>query len=352
MAFKAFERFDLESLTMIVGQGALLVVGFAVLQAGYGLIGFAAVFAAVRLADLAATFALLRRRVAPVGLRLDIGFWPTLLRGGLMFGAIALLNDMAFRIDTVLLGFWASDAQIGWYKAAYKIPEGMTEIPVIVAWTLLPALSVAHTRSREEVVDLFRRGAKMVMLAGLPLAAFIALRAEDVVQIAFGASFAQAVPVLRVLMLSVPAMFLTWVASSVLMSIDHARVTLYRSAVALSLNVVLNLILIPRIGIMGAAVATVATELAAAVLVTSYLFANGYGFGWSRLMAKAGVATIALVAVALLLRQASLLATAPLAFAAYAATLHVFRVWDAEERQMLMGVIGVFRRQKVAGSEA
>ena len=35
MVFKAFERFDLESLSMTLGQGALLLVGFVVLRSGW-----------------------------------------------------------------------------------------------------------------------------------------------------------------------------------------------------------------------------------------------------------------------------------------------------------------------------
>jgi O-antigen/teichoic acid export membrane protein len=302
--------------------------------------------------DLAVSFFLIRRKIGPLTPRFDLAVWPTLVRGGLMYVATLVLNDIAFRLDTVFLGFWTADAQIGWYKAAYKIPEGLTEIHAVVAMTLLPALSVAHGQSREEVVQLYRRGAKLLVLAAAPLVAFVWLRADSVVQLAFGSEYREAAPVLQVLMLSLPGIFLTWLSCSVLWAIERPGAPLARSAVAVAINVVLNTLLIPRMGIMGAAIATAVTEGAAAALVVGYLFSHGYGFLWAGDLAKVLAATLAMVGVTLLTAGTSLLLAFPLAFAVYFVVLYGVRIWDEQERQMFMGVVGLFQRQRVAGSKA
>ena len=83
----------------------------------------------MRVLDVLFTYVLIRRNVAPLRPRFDLEFWPALVRGGLLFAAIMVLDDISFRIDTVFLGLWRiSYAEIGWYKAAYKIPEGLAEI--------------------------------------------------------------------------------------------------------------------------------------------------------------------------------------------------------------------------------
>jgi O-antigen/teichoic acid export membrane protein len=350
--FKTFERFDLESLSMALGQGALFGVGWWMLGFHYGLIPFVISFAAVRVLDVLFTFLLIRRSVAPLRPSFDVDFWPTLMRGGLLFAAIMVLDDISFRIDTVFLGHWVSYAQIGWYKAAYKIPEGLAEIHAIVSLTLLPSLAVAFTQSRQDVVDLYRCGVKLLLLAGLPLVAFVWLEAEPIVRMAFGTQFMPSAEVLRVLILVVPLLFLTGISSVVLMGIDKVEVTFWRSVLAAGVNVLLNLLLIPRMGIMGAAISTVLTELAAAFMVTSYLFAIGYGFAWGGLLARLGVATLGVAVTTYALRSASPLLALLAAAAVYVGLLGLLQVWGEQERQMFLGALGVLNRQKIARSSA
>jgi O-antigen/teichoic acid export membrane protein len=351
--FKTFERFDLESLSMALGQGALFAVGWWMLGFHYGLIPFVIAFATVRVLDVMLTFLLIRRSVAPLAPRFDLEFWPTLVRGGLLFAAIMVLDDVSFRIDTVFLGsFKVPYAAIGWYKAAYKIPEGLAEIHAIVSLTLLPSLSVAFTQSRQEVVGLYRCGVKLLLLAGLPLVAFVSLEAEPLMRLVFGAQFLPAAGVLRVLVFVVPLLFMTGISSVVLMGVDRVGVTFWRSMLAAGINVLLNVILIPRLGIMGAAIATVVTELVAATLVTSYLFNHGYGFAWSGLVGRLALATLALTAVTALLRPLPLLLVMPLAAATYVGALVLLRLWGEQERQMFMGAVGVLGRRETAASQA
>ena len=59
----------------------------------------------------------------------------------------------------------------------------------------------------------------------------------------------------------------------------------------------------------------------------------------------------ALAAVLCLLPRAGFLLALPLALATFVLALHLFRVWDDQERQILLGALGAFTRRQVAGSE-
>ena len=211
---------------------------------------------------------------------------------------------------------------------------------------------MAFTQSRQDVIDLYRCGVKLLLLAGLPIVAFVWLEAEPLMRVAFGSQFVPAASVLHMLILVVPLLFMTGISSVVLMGVDKVGVTFWRSILAAAFNVLLNLVLIPRYGIMGAAVSTVLTELLAATLVTAYLFAHGYAFPWSGLVARISLASLALAGVTAVLRPLSLALVLPAAAVTYVMALVLLRLWGEQEKQMFAGALGVLGRREVAGSQA
>jgi O-antigen/teichoic acid export membrane protein len=136
-----------------------------------------------------------------------------------------------------------------------------------------------------------------------------------------GPDYGAAAGTLRLLMLSVPPIFLAWIAWMVLMAIDRTHVALWRALAAVGVNVALNLLVLPRWGIEGAAVVTFLTESVACVLVTGYLFRQGYGFACLDTALKTLSVTAAVTAVTWLLGGAPLLVSAAAAGFTFVAAL-------------------------------
>jgi O-antigen/teichoic acid export membrane protein len=106
--------------------------------------------------------------------------------------------------------------------------------------------------------ELFTVSTKWVSLATLPFVLVFSLFASDAITAFFGASYTPAAPALAVLVGGLFIRALTGLNGDMVRAIDRSRIEFYAAAGGIGANVLLNVILIPQYGIVGAAIATVA----------------------------------------------------------------------------------------------
>jgi PST family polysaccharide transporter len=122
-------------------------------------------------------------------------------------------------IDRILLGFFVSSSELGWYGAAYRIIGIPIFIPNLVITPLFPALS----RSQQEP-DALRRVIAQVLRAVLvlmvPLSAAICVLAPEIpTLLGWPADFENSVPLMQILSIQVPIVGFDMVLGAVLMSL-------------------------------------------------------------------------------------------------------------------------------------
>jgi O-antigen/teichoic acid export membrane protein len=245
---------------------SLVFIGglFAVIELDLGFAGLAACFAASGVISLLLPFAVVR------GVRLrwarDPAVWRQMLRWAIPQAGVLVLSVIYFRLDTFLLSFLSSDAEVGLYGVAYRVLEVLIVVPVYLMTTLFP--EVARQRPHAARLNEIVQGAfSSVVLAGVPLVIIFAAFAEEIVAVAGGPRYADASPVLRVLVVAVAILFVNTVFFQSLVALNRQRNLFMLLLAVLVGNVALNLVLIPPLGAMGAALALVATEAAALGLV-------------------------------------------------------------------------------------
>ena len=172
---------------------------------------------------------------------------------------MGLLN---YNFDSVLLGFLTTARTVGLYNAAYKPVTIALALPLTYFVGLFPALSRTHAESREEFRGLVERSLRLAGLMAAPLAAGGTLLAAPVIALLFGASYAESASVLPILIWSAVFVILRGSYRHALTAAGHQALDLRCAMVSTGLNVGLNLLLIPRYGMMGAASATVIGDLA------------------------------------------------------------------------------------------
>ncbi|HEU0105140.1 MAG TPA: polysaccharide biosynthesis C-terminal domain-containing protein, partial [Vicinamibacteria bacterium] len=111
------------------------------------------------------------------------------------------------------------------------------------------------------------------------------------------------------------------------------------STLALVVNVALNLALIPRLGFVGAAWATLVTEALYFVATAAALRVYGYRADWAGIAWRPALATAAFAGVLWVAHPWPLAAASLAACAAYAAATVVLRVWDERERALIGDVV-------------
>jgi O-antigen/teichoic acid export membrane protein len=244
---------------------SLVFIGglFAVIEFDFGFAGLAACFAASGLISLLLPLAVGGVRL---GWARDPAVWRQMLRWAIPQAGVLVLGVIYFRLDTFLLSFLSSDAEVGLYGVAYRVLEVLIVVPVYLMTTLFP--EIARQRPHAARLNEIVQGAfSSVVLAGVPLVIVFAAFAEEIVAVAGGPRYAEASPVLRVLVVAVAILFVNTVFFQSLVALNRQRNLFMLLLGVLVGNVALNLALIPPLGAMGAALALVVTEAAALGLV-------------------------------------------------------------------------------------
>lgn len=206
-----------------------------------------------------------------VGLHLRFDFkttW-TIMAVSLPFFANSAALAANGRLDVALLEQLGGQYEVGIYSGAWTV-AGMTMfLSPVVGWVLLPLLSKAAARSRDELIAMIRRTIELTLTFTVPTMMAIGLGADLWIAVIPGKAFAPGVMALQIL---APMFVLTYVAmvsGIALQMLDRPWTVTLTSVSGVILNGVLNLVFIvpflkwfgPSGGATGSAVAMVTTEL-------------------------------------------------------------------------------------------
>lgn len=186
------------------------------------------------------------------------------------------------RIDIVLLERLRGVEEAGIYAVAARLSEVWYMVPVALMGAVFPALW-----SRRSDAEAYRRSLQgsldALFAIGLSLAVFLQFAGRPLVDLLFGARFAASTPVLQIHIWAGVFIFMRALLSRWLLAEDLLRFSLLTHVAGAVMNVALNLVLIPRQGAVGAAIATVISYATAGWLAL-FLSARTRPMGW--MMAK------------------------------------------------------------------
>jgi O-antigen/teichoic acid export membrane protein len=340
---KSFDRFGAEAFSLVLERTLLLALGVLSLKAGWGMLGFVLVFAVLRIPDTLGLWAWVTARVVPLRLRGERELWGELFWKGLPFAYAGAMILLFFQMDQVLLRLLRGAEEVGWYGAPVKVLEGLTLVPRILAYAFIPTMASLHAASPAEVAGLYRRGSKYLLLVGLPIAAFGYLASDVFIPLLFGPQYLKSVSAAQILLPSCAFMFLSNFGETTLACIDRWKTIVLVSTGSVLLNLVLNLLWIPRYGFLGASWATLWTEAAYFVLTAVSLRILGQRIGWASLAARPALAAAVFALVLWGIRRVlgghspvvALCGASAAASAVWLAATFALGVWDRAERDLL-----------------
>ncbi len=265
--FRAQGRTQFEAAAR--GLQALLLLGLAFVLAsrGAGVQAFGWAALATAGAGLVFTGALVVRWFTRPELRVDLSFCRSLLREALPLALGLACTGVYYYADAIMLGVMRPHQEVGWYGAAYALVLGIALLIGSVRNAFFPAQSRSLLGERDVHTRLLRQYARLTAMLALPIAFAGPLAARALVELLYGSSFALATNALRLLFVMTGVMFFSSYFGSELLAAGRQRVYLVGVAVGAALNLVLNAVLIPELGLEGAAAATLGSESAVCVFM-------------------------------------------------------------------------------------
>ncbi len=249
------------AVTCLVSIASVAVSAIVAVQGGD-----AASFALVRLCTAVASGFLMLILIA---VQFRPRLWPDLRRIARMFasaipyGVSLALIYLYYRIDVPILALLGGANQVAVYTSAYRILDVITLLPVAAAGVALAEMAkLAKEPDRKYLVQFSQQYLELALVIGLLIAVFLSVSGREILTLLFQGRYDDSYPALFVLGWVGAATLVTNVFLPLVNALGRRRVLIIAGLTGLVVNVATNLALIPSLGPVGAAIATLCTEIA------------------------------------------------------------------------------------------
>lgn len=320
--FVALEKMQHVAVTMAVEYVFKVGVAVGLVYLGYGLQAVLVMAVVGRAVACVLGVQLLRREGIAVRWKADPETNRKLLKLVPTFVLISVFALLYWRIDIVMLSKLQPMIEVGYYSAAYRVFDLAMVIPYSLCLSLYPNIATAIQNDRALLNTLGRSTMRYLAALTLPAAMCTTVFSGPILKLLYGPGFADAIPTLSVLMWTLVFYGVVRYHAYVLVAANHQKIDLALNMVMSVLNIVLNLVLIPKLSHLGAALATLISILVYGVAQYWYLRKHLPGCA-----APLGVplivpgASVAVAAMVWWLRDVNPIAVIVLALLAYGAML-------------------------------
>lgn len=257
----------------------------------------------------------------------------------------SILGTFMHQLDTLMLGYFKTSDIVGLYNGALPLASTILPLPLYaVGFIYIPIVSKLYSqKSFEEMKQIYVVLTKWIFSATLPLFLILFLFPEIVLNFLFGSDYVQAGVALQLLSLGFIIHAFLGSNGNTLIVMGKTRFIMAASLVCVILNLILNLMLIPPFGIMGAAIATASSLGMSNILLSTELYRSSGIHPFTKNYLKPIIASSILISLIYGLSKIFFTITfwhLPILFVififAYGLSLLLTKSFDKEDIQMLL----------------
>lgn len=197
----------------------------------------------------------------PLKFRRDFLVWKKFLIMSWPLALVALFSTIYNSTDSVMLGYFGMITENGWYNAAYRITITTLILVSLISTSFYPVLSKFFKESKEKLQRVWGHQLEIMILFFLPLVVGGIVLAPKIIYFIYPLDFAPSILAFQILILTSGIIFLCTPLYDVMIASNQQTKTFWVGLSAAVINIILNLFLIPKYSLYGAAVATVITYL-------------------------------------------------------------------------------------------
>lgn len=265
--FQKYLKMERAAITEVLGRIALVVMIILTATLGWGLRGAIVALITANTVQFFSGY-IFAQRIVPFRWRFEPAFARQVLRRSWPIGLSIAFNLVYLRGDIVILSLFRDQTEIGLYGAAYKVLDVITVIPMMFMGLVLPILVEAWKRADLET---FRRRMQKAFdfsaLVALPLAGGAFVLGRKIMMFVAGTEFRASGDLLAILIVAALALFFSGLYGHTIVAIGKQRQVIWAYGLNALLSMIGYLILIPRVGAVGAAWVTVFSEVFIAILL-------------------------------------------------------------------------------------
>jgi len=259
--FRAREKMENEAFINILTQIVIVVGGFVALYFAKTPESLATAYALGAGIGLLIAAYFLKDNLKQLFSGFDRTLVPKIVKAAWPLSLAAIFGMLLVNIDTVMIGWFRTAESVGYYSAAQKPIALLYILPTLIVGGFFPALARFAKKNDLQFRKVFEKALGLIAAIGFPVAAGIMLTSGEIVELVYGAGYLASSAPFRILAITVLTAFPISIIIHGVFAYNKQSSLVPLWIAGAVLNIALNLFLIPRSGITGAAWASVITQL-------------------------------------------------------------------------------------------
>ena len=340
-SFQAFEEGKYQGIANASLNILLLLFIILAIFTDLGIYGITFSYILAYLLGLIYSFYVLYKHFPKPKFELDTAFCKKITILSLPFAATGILYLIYYSIDIVMLTNLVGNYATGIYNATYKLISVLTLFYGIYTAVIFPVMSKLFKNDKRLLLISYERSIKYLMLVMIPLAIGTMFYSLDIIQLICGSEYAAAAPVLSILIWTVCLLFISGAGNNLLNASHKEKTVTKIYAMAAVFNVVLNLFMIPPFSYIGAAVATVLSDVLIVALQTYVIYKIGYSpnkklyYDLIKIIMGSAVLGIALYYLKL-----NMWIAVPVGIIIYLVAILLLKLFDDDDKYVIKEILG------------
>jgi O-antigen/teichoic acid export membrane protein len=254
--FRSFEKFEYIALSSIIEGLIKVILGLLALIKGYGLVALFMIIVSAAIMRLITDTLFIKRLKIRVQFSIDISFCRRLIKDTIIFAGILIVANIYWQISTIMLSKIGDMNDVGIYSAAYRLLSFYMIIPLSCGMAIFPIVSRVFESSITSFNEIFRRITKYLLIIVLPLIVGTAILGDKIILILFGNEFHGSILALRILVWALFPYSIVFILARLIVASGNQKIDFKINIMSLAINILLNVLLIPRLHYIGASIAT------------------------------------------------------------------------------------------------
>jgi O-antigen/teichoic acid export membrane protein len=258
---RAFEKIEYITISNVVSNGLKVLVGLVLLYKGCGVV----ILMATVLGSYFLYFCLsLYFAFACIGKKhweVDFGFCKWIIGTISAFALIYILSTVRWNIDMLILTKMMGEADVGFYSAASRLMNiGKLGLSCYIV-AIQPVIFMLYKSSREKFSMVCEESMRYLLILLIPIAFGTTLLSEKLILVVFRSEFLPAAHVLSIIIWILIISGENLIFANALVASDKQKINLMGNFIGMFSNICLNLLLIPKLGLIGAGAASLLSSI-------------------------------------------------------------------------------------------
>lgn len=259
--FRAMEELEFNAMGFVLHKVILLSLTIPVITFRLGLVEIALSYLVSNVSLWFFYFIIVSYRYHRPKMTVNIKQWWYLISEAVPIGIASVLRKISWQVDILILSAIGTATSVGLFSAPYKIINAINMLALTLAIPLFPFFSRLARTSIRELFQAYERILKFLFIVSIPLTVILLTLSYSIVFLVYGNKFINSYIALRILSFTLIFLFPTAQFIYIFSAIGKQRLFTISSIASLAINVILDLVLIPRFDFIGACIGTLFAEL-------------------------------------------------------------------------------------------